>query len=194
MSIKSEIIPFCQSIASDPLLVQGAGGNASWKDGEVLWVKASGKWLADACKKEIFVPVDLPPLKRALKAGDFSITPRILGDTELRPSIETLLHALMPQPVVVHLHAVDILACLVREDTPALLNRLFVDTYGWAWVPYYKPGAALAEAVFAALISQPHCQVVFLQNHGVVLGGASVAELESVLHGLIEGFQPALRK
>lgn len=196
MSVRNDVIHFCQSLGRDPLLVQGAGGNVSWKDGDVLWVKASGTWLADAGEQEIFVPVDLPPLWQALNAGDFGIAPRtlFLSATGLRPSIETLLHALMPQPVVVHLHAVDILACLVREDAPALLTQLFDDTYAWTWVPYCKPGAALAEAVFAALASRSNIQVVFLQNHGVVLGGASTAELETLLCHLIAACQPALRE
>ena len=45
---------FCSRIGADPLLVQGAGGNVSWKKGSVLWIKASGTWLAHA-KKTIFL-------------------------------------------------------------------------------------------------------------------------------------------
>lgn len=33
-------------VGSNILLVQGAGGNSSVKDGDVLWVKASGTWLS----------------------------------------------------------------------------------------------------------------------------------------------------
>ena len=39
-------------------LIQGAGGNTSVKVDGVLWVKASGYWLSDANKKNIFVPVN----------------------------------------------------------------------------------------------------------------------------------------
>jgi hypothetical protein len=46
-------------VGRNMLLVQGAGGNSSIKDGDVLWVKASGTWLADADAKDIFVPVSL---------------------------------------------------------------------------------------------------------------------------------------
>jgi len=45
---------FCGRIGKDRLLVQGAGGNVSWKDGNTLWIKASGKWLAHAETEEIF--------------------------------------------------------------------------------------------------------------------------------------------
>lgn len=193
-NIDKQVKAFCAQIGADPLMVQGAGGNVSWKDSEVLWVKASGTWLAHAESEEIFVPVDLMSLRAAIAEQKFSATPKVLGDTSLKPSIETMLHALMPQPVVVHLHAVAILATLVREDTPELLTRLFDCTYAWTWVPYCKPGAALAEAVFAALASRPNTQVVFLQNHGVVLGGASTAELEILLRDLVAACQPALRE
>ena len=35
-------------IGADPLLIQGPGGNTSFKSGDELWVKASGAWLAEA--------------------------------------------------------------------------------------------------------------------------------------------------
>jgi len=141
MSIKNDVIQFCQCIGREPLLVQGAGGNVSWKDGSVLWVKASGTWLSDAGAQEIFVPVDLIHLNRSLKNENFDVRPTTLGNATLRPSIETMLHALMPHRIVVHLHAVDVLACLVREDAQALLSRLFEGDDSWTWVPYSRPGA-----------------------------------------------------
>ena len=108
-SLKDSVIDYCTHIGADPMLVQGAGGNVSWKDGETLWVKASGTWLADAARKEIFVPVDLTHLQRVIAAGDFNVSPMVFGGSNLRPSIETLLHVLMPHKVVVHFHAVEVL-------------------------------------------------------------------------------------
>ena len=51
-SIKESVEEFCHKIGQDELLVQGAGGNISWKNGNELWVKASGKWLADAKREK----------------------------------------------------------------------------------------------------------------------------------------------
>ena len=48
-----EIKELCALIGSDPLLVQGPGGNASLKERETIWIKASGSWLADAERKDI---------------------------------------------------------------------------------------------------------------------------------------------
>ncbi len=43
-----ELIELSARIGHDIDLVQGAGGNSSAKEGGVLWVKASGTWLAAA--------------------------------------------------------------------------------------------------------------------------------------------------
>lgn len=183
--MRDSITRFCRAAGSDPLLVQGAGGNVSWKENDTLWIKASGTWLAEAGEKDIFVPVDLGHLRTALAAEDFGATPRVLGASTLRPSIETMLHALMPHPVVVHLHAVEILACLVRKDAEAILDSALDGSLRWLVVPYHKPGAALAKAVAEALARRAGADVVFLQNHGVVLGGDDIAEVERLLSVLL---------
>ena len=50
-NLAQEVAAYCARIGADPLLVQGAGGNASWKEAGTLWIKASGTWLADAGEK-----------------------------------------------------------------------------------------------------------------------------------------------
>ncbi|OEZ63690.1 class II aldolase/adducin family protein [Duganella sp. HH105] len=179
--LRAAVSAYCARIGADPLLVQGAGGNASWKDGDTMWVKASGTWLAEAQRADIFVPVDLAHLRAAIAAGDLDVVPRALAGSTLRPSIETLMHALMPQTVVLHLHAVEVLAHLVRADftgpAPAPAP--------WCWVEYHKPGTALAGAIAARLREQPDAQIVFLLNHGVVIGGADVGEVEAILTSLL---------
>lgn len=184
--MKHELAQYCATIGADPLLVQGAGGNASWKDGKTLWVKASGTWLADAATKEIFVPVDLPHLKTAIAQQDFDAKPQVLDGHILRPSIETMLHALMPHKIVLHLHAVDVLARLVRSTGKAEIARLLEGSAAWAWVEYCKPGAALAAAIHAARQQQPNASVIFLANHGMVLGANSVEEVAALLSHTLE--------
>jgi rhamnose utilization protein RhaD (predicted bifunctional aldolase and dehydrogenase) len=192
--IEKQVKAFCAQIGADPLLVQGAGGNVSWKDGDVLWVKASGMWLAEAESKEIFVPVNLAHLQDALAKRDFSVKPELNSNSGLRPSIETLLHALMPHRVVVHLHAVEILAHLVRINARQKIQDIVGDAVKWIFVDYFKPGADLARAVFEELKNRPDADVVFMGNHGVLLGGASAAELETLLCDLIATCQHGLRE
>ena len=184
-AVRASIIQYCSIVGADPLLVQGTGGNVSWKDGDTLWVKASGAWLAEAARKDVFVPVDLSHLRIAIESGDFSVIPRPCAGTTRRPSIETLLHALMPQRVVVHLHAVEILTHLVRDNCLTDFQTLIDSSVHWGMVDYHKPGASLAAAVSALLVQEKNIDVIFLKNHGVVIGGADVVEVNCVLSRLI---------
>lgn len=170
------------------MLVQGAGGNASWKDDGLLWVKASGMWLSDALTKEIFVPVDLAEVIGALALGDFSFAPKSAINVQLRPSIETLLHAIMPQRIVVHLHAIDILACLVRKKCDQEIAERMNGLDRYVIVDYFKPGAELAAAVMAGLSAVSGANIVFMKSHGVVIGGDSVDEVEGVLKNILSRF------
>lgn len=184
------MVAYCTRAGADPLLVQGAGGNVSWKEGDTLWIKASGTWLADASHRDIFVPVDLPHLRQELAAGRHESKPRVKGDHALRPSIETVLHALMPHTVVVHMHAIEVLAHLVREDFTESLRRTHLqEAFACAVVDYHKPGVALARAVQAALAQTPSARVVFMRNHGVVVGGDDVADVERLVNCLVEHFK-----
>ena len=183
-ALKASVKAYCAAIGTDPLLVQGAGGNASWKEGNILWVKASGTWLADAAEKNIFVPVDLLHLRNAIGSGNFSVTPKLRGESTLRPSIETLLHALMPHRVVVHLHAIEILAYLVRDDCQTAFQCLLDPSINWTMVEYHKPGADLAKALNMSLFQKPMSNVIFLESHGVVIGGENVTEVANILNKL----------
>ena len=181
ISLRSEVQRFCASIARDRMLVQAAGGNVSWKSANKLWIKASGTWLEDAEKNDIFVPVDLNKINSSIKKGDYSVQPKALDGYKLRPSIETLLHALMPHKFVVHLHPVAAVAHLVRSNCETTIHAAISDNIKWELVNYFKPGAELAQAVFLKLQDNKNIQVIFLKNHGVIIGGETLIEIESLL-------------
>jgi rhamnose utilization protein RhaD (predicted bifunctional aldolase and dehydrogenase) len=184
--LRSELSRYCASIGQDRLLVQGAGGNASWKEDGTLWIKASGTWLAEATEKDIFLPVDLLALQSAMAAGDFSAKPVALTKTALRPSIETLFHALLPHKIVLHTHAIAPLARLVRQSARAEIEVLIGSAYRWVFVDYFKPGAELAAAIHDGLQKVSDVQIIFMQNHGLVVGGNTVAEVAEVMADVIE--------
>lgn len=188
-ALRASVVGYCAAIGCDPMLVQGAGGNVSWKDGDTLWIKASGTWLAQAAEKGIFVPVDLAMLRDAIAGDDFAVVPTVRGSSMLRPSIETLLHALMPQRVVLHLHAVEVLAHLVRASWQADFAALLDRSVEWTAVPYKKPGADLAAAVRLALCDTVDAKVVFLQSHGVVIGGNDIDEIGATLSALTDALR-----
>ncbi|MDR6676680.1 class II aldolase/adducin family protein [Pseudomonas oryzihabitans] len=183
-----EVRCYCAKIGADPLLVQGAGGNASWKEGDVLWVKASGTWLANSEKEDIFVPVDLASLSYEIEKGNYSTTAKVIDTSNLRPSIETILHALMPHRIVMHLHAVEILAHLVRVNLDHYIDDLMKDSISFAVLTYSKPGAELACEIHEVLKKQPMVDVLFLKSHGVVIGGNSVQAIDRILNKLLKIF------
>src|SRR5436305_3507769 len=185
--ILNELRRMSARVGRNMLLVQGAGGNSSIKHGDVLWVKASGTWLADAEDKEIFVPVSLSGARAALAAGNARM-PLASGhpESQLRASIETSLHALMPHPVVLHVHSVNTIAWSVRKDArDEFAERL--RGLSCHRLDYHHPGLPLAQAVSASLAQRP-ADVLILGNHGLVVGAptcdaaeALVAEVEQRL-------------
>jgi rhamnose utilization protein RhaD (predicted bifunctional aldolase and dehydrogenase) len=169
-------------LGADPLRTQAAGGNTSVKRDGLMWIKASGTWLADALVQDIMTPVRLAPMLGAIEANDpraatgVDFVDRDLAPEALRPSIETSVHAIIPFPVVVHIHCVDTIALAVRTDGEAIVKsrlRRFHDVVT-ALIPYVKPGLPLAQAIGERSGAKPN--VLILGNHGLVVGGASVAE------------------
>jgi rhamnose utilization protein RhaD (predicted bifunctional aldolase and dehydrogenase) len=173
MTDLSALAALSARLGRDPMLVQGGGGNASVKDAEVLWVKASGKWLAHAEREPIFVPVALEAIRASIRDGaDDPVSAHVLPGAALRPSIETTLHAVLPHSVVLHLHAIHALAAAVRADGRAFAGER-LRGLRWAWVPYARPGVLLTRAVAAA--ADDAYDVLLLENHGLVVGAPDCA-------------------
>ncbi len=172
------------SIGRSPHLTQAAGGNTSLKSGDTLWIKASGTWLKDAVTDDIMVPVAMAPLLRAVEQRDSAAEqPQIfaieaLNARKLRPSIETTVHALMPQRVVLHVHCVDTISLAVQADCEAEVARR-LEGLEWAYVPYRRPGLPLAQGIAERL--RPGVDVLILANHGLVVAAETVAEAEILL-------------
>lgn len=168
-------------IGRDITRTQGAGGNTSIKDGDTLWVKASGTWLQNAETTPIMVPVDVPRMRAALAcdpgaAEDVAAFVRTdLNRAGLRPSIETSFHAVMPQRVVAHFHCVNTIALAVLKRGEALIGARLaaaVPDLTWRFVPYCRPGVPIALAMCAAGGS---ADIWVLGNHGIVIGGPNVS-------------------
>jgi len=175
---------FSARIGGDPLLTQGAGGNTSIKADDTLRIKASGTWLAHAQQRDTFVPVRYRPLLDAVVAHtDEAEQAQLFTVAEqnpagLRPSIETVVHAVLPQRVVVHVHCVDTIALAVRHDPLPVLSQL-LNGLKWAFVPYLRPGLPLARGILQHARGRP--DVLVLGNHGLVVATETVAEAVTLL-------------
>jgi rhamnulose-1-phosphate aldolase/alcohol dehydrogenase len=166
-----------RAIGADPSLVVHGGGNTSCKtvgldhlgrERRLLVIKASGTDLR-TIEANGFVALFLDDLL-ATRGYDAFADQDMTGylaqsraDTgPRRPSIETLLHAFLPAAHVDHVHA-DAICALTNGPEP---ERTVREALGpsVAYVPYLRPGFALAKLV-AALSG---AEAVVLGHHGLV--------------------------
>ena len=145
-------------------LVQGPGGNTSWKRDKSMWVKASGKKLADALDSEIFcqVSVDSPLVS--------------INSNNLRPSIETTLHAVRKESFVIHTHSVGAIALGLMTTLGASAIQLLKDS-SLGIVEYVRPGISLAKKIQEVTRERKELTGVLLKNHGLVLWGEDMEVL-----------------
>ncbi len=166
-------------VGRDPLLVQASNGNTSIKLEGILWIKASGKWLAHAAQEEMFVPVELAAVRKAIQNGT-EISPLYVPNDKLRPSIETAMHAILQHRVVIHVHSINTIAWAIRLDGAAQLNER-LDGLHWRWIPYAASGIRLAQEIEKAVASAPETDVLILANHGLVVCGPDCYSTEKLL-------------
>jgi rhamnose utilization protein RhaD (predicted bifunctional aldolase and dehydrogenase)/NAD(P)-dependent dehydrogenase (short-subunit alcohol dehydrogenase family) len=167
-------------------LVLHGGGNssvkASWKnvlgeDVQAIFVKASGVDLA-TIGPEGHPGLDLGYLLRLRAVEELSdeamvdqLRTHLLRSDSANPSIEALVHALLPATFVDHTHADAILALTNRPDGLALAGRVMGEEV--IVLPYITPGFKLAKACVAALETQPDAVGMVWGHHGVVTWGAT---------------------
>lgn len=175
------LLDLSERIGRNPMLVQAATGNTSIKSNGVLWIKASGKWLSDARRGLILVPVDLEDARNCIR-HDAPIEPlyETFGPDPLRPSIETAMHACLRQRVVVHVHPVNTIAWAVRADAREQLKEKLAG-FDWGWIPYVPSGIPLARAIERCLEQQPRTSVFVLGNHGLVVAAEECDEAEELI-------------
>jgi len=167
-------------VGSDPLLVQASNGNASIKLDGILWIKASGKWLAHAMREDVLVPVELAEVRESIQNGA-EIAPHDSSKNELRPSIETAMHTVLRHRVVIHVHSINTIAWAIRLDGPEQLKERLGDLY-WKWIPYTASGIPLAREIEKAAVGAQETDVFILGNHGLVICGPDCETAEKLLY------------
>lgn len=165
-------------------LAQAGGGNTSVKlDDHIMLVKSSGFQLADVSEQVGYSRVDYRKIVEYFReyvepfAEDVFTEEKgnqLLKEAQIeggRASIETFLHAITGK-YTLHSHPLLVNILTAREDAEEIVHELFPKA---VFVPYRKPGAALAEAydkIYRAKEAQgADGTVVFLQNHGLVVSG-----------------------
>lgn len=173
MDIKNSLIEQAKFFGSSTSYVQGAGGNLSVKDKNVIWIKASGTRLKDAEKNEIFIPLKLDDARSVVLESE-KLDHLILNFSimqGLRPSIETAIHTLLPHKYVTHIHSVGSIAVSTQKNSVDQFNKLTINADKFV-IPYLKPGIQLARGILGVLENSPisaECDAIFLlENHGLI--------------------------
>jgi rhamnose utilization protein RhaD (predicted bifunctional aldolase and dehydrogenase)/NAD(P)-dependent dehydrogenase (short-subunit alcohol dehydrogenase family) len=176
-------------LGGDPRLVLHGGGNSSVKTaatdlfGEhvaVLCVKGSG-WDMGNIEPPGFPAVRLDPLRRLralerLSDEDMVNFQRanLMDSAAPNPSVETLLHAFLPDKFVDHTHSTAVLALADQPDG----EKICRDTFGAraAIVTYIMPGFALAKRTADIFDASPKVEALILLKHGIFTVGADARQ------------------
>jgi rhamnose utilization protein RhaD (predicted bifunctional aldolase and dehydrogenase)/NAD(P)-dependent dehydrogenase (short-subunit alcohol dehydrogenase family) len=171
-------------LGADEALVLHGGGNTSVKGsfanrlGETvpaLWVKASGHDLAT------IEPAGLPGLDlaylrklRALDALDDEamaneLRTHLFDARSATPSLETLVHAFLPEKFVDHTHADAILALTNQAAGETVVRDVLGDDV--IVLGYVRPGFQLAKAVADAREANPGRRAMVWMRHGILTWG-----------------------
>lgn len=160
-------------LGSDQDLVLHGGGNTSVKIGDYLYVKGSG-WDLATIEKEGFPAVELSVLKKMATLSKLSDTEMVAGQKEAmkdktypNPSIEAILHAVIPFNYVDHTHA-DAVVCITNTIQG---RELIQEIYGknMLIIDYVMPGFLLAKKIYELTkgIDWGSLDGIILLNHGI---------------------------
>ncbi|KXF75697.1 short-chain dehydrogenase [Paramesorhizobium deserti] len=166
-------------LGSEPKLVLHGGGNTSVKttltdhDGtpvEVLCVKGSG-WDMGKIEPGGLPALHLEPLKamvnyETLSDDDMVMLQRrlLLDPSSPNPSVEAILHAILPFKHVDHTHANAIVALTNQPNGEVIIRELFPEMI---IVPYVMPGFDLSKACLKAFSERPDAPGMVLLKHGI---------------------------
>jgi rhamnose utilization protein RhaD (predicted bifunctional aldolase and dehydrogenase)/NAD(P)-dependent dehydrogenase (short-subunit alcohol dehydrogenase family) len=178
-------------LGRDKSLVLHGGGNTSVKIAEkdlfgdeetILYVKGSG-WDLETIEPQGFSPVRLSHVLRLAELPSLSdpemvnqLVTHMLKASAPAPSIETILHGLMPQKFVDHTHADAVLSVTNTKDGEKRIREI----YGKRCVviPYLIPGFDLARFCAREFRAQGTKDTVgmVLLNHGIFSFGETARE------------------
>jgi len=162
-----------QLLGRDMDLVLHGGGNTSVKVNDKLYVKGSG-WNLDTIEEAGFPGVDLQTLIEMAKLEHLSDIDMVAQQREAlenksspNPSIEAILHAIIPFKFVDHTHADAVVTISNTPDGEKRLKELYGPNM--LFIDYVMPGFVLAKAIYEQTkdIDWSLLDGIILINHGV---------------------------
>lgn len=187
----NELVLLSQSYGNNSEFVIAGGGNTSYKNDEILWVKASGTSLS-TITEDGFVCLFRSQLSQiAEKEYSLDIQQReeevkqdldncIVSNNGLRPSVETSLHEIIDYSFVVHTHPTLVNAVMCSQSAKKTTELLFGDEA--LFVEYTDPGYILFKKILDRIKNYKEefgkaPQLIFLENHGIFVAADSPQEI-----------------
>jgi rhamnose utilization protein RhaD (predicted bifunctional aldolase and dehydrogenase)/NAD(P)-dependent dehydrogenase (short-subunit alcohol dehydrogenase family) len=198
-----------QLLGRDASLVLHGGGNTSVKVREVdvlgetvdvLYVKGSG-WDLATIREPGFAPLRLDYLLKLATLPSLSdpqmvneLATHVLRAGAPAPSVETILHAILPYRYVDHTHADALLAVTNTADGAQRIRDIYGDEV--VLIPYVMPGFDLARLCAREFPRQAHARTLgmVLLNHGIFSFGESAQESYERMIALVGRAQDYLRQ
>lgn len=202
--LRHDIIRLSNDFGADEDYSRAGGGNSSYKHDGILYIKPSGTALATLAAEDL-VPLRIDVVLDALTSdepveGDpvmAAATKARVGEPGgRRPSVEILFHALIEDPLVIHVHPLTANALTCNERGAELTTELLGDDA--AWVEYVDPGVPLARRIaevrdeFTARTGRPAPKIVLMGNHGIIVSGATYDEVAERIRRLSTRIQRAI--
>ncbi len=169
-------------LGKEPSLVLHGGGNTSVKitetnlvgdEEEILYVKGSG-WDLISIEKEGFSPVRMEHMMKLSRLKSLS-DPQMVNELKTQltnitapgPSVETILHAILPFKYVDHTHADAVVTISNTLNGEARIREIYGNRV--IVIPYVMPGFDLAKKVGRLFIenASDKTEGLILLNHGV---------------------------
>lgn len=152
-------------------------GNSSVKsmlnDQEILYIKSNGANLAKI-QSDQFTPLKLDSLKKIALLQQLTDTEMVLMQKETKidandpePSIQALLHAIIPFKYVDQISSDVLLTLLSTHNSESIIEKLFPN---YLMIPYMLPGVALVQSVCKKLkhIDWDKCEGIILDHYGLI--------------------------
>jgi rhamnose utilization protein RhaD (predicted bifunctional aldolase and dehydrogenase)/NAD(P)-dependent dehydrogenase (short-subunit alcohol dehydrogenase family) len=196
-------------LGRDKSLVLHGGGNTSVKireknilgeEEELLYVKGSG-WDLETIEVGGFTPVHMPYLLKlaGLEAmSDMQMSNELLTHMKIAsapsPSVETILHALLPYKYVDHTHADAFISVSNTGNGLARLREIYGDLL--VYIPYVMPGfdlARLCAELFPREHRPGHTLGMALEHHGIFSFGQNARESYEQMINLVRMAEDYLR-
>ncbi|MFP4060922.1 MAG: SDR family NAD(P)-dependent oxidoreductase [Bacteroidota bacterium] len=196
-----ELIEISRFYGQNKKFVIAGGGNTSFKNDKYIWIKASGTSLENIDESG-FTQLDREKVK-IIASRDYSDEPNereqqvkndlflasVEPDKNLRPSVKTSLHNLIDFPFVVHLHPTLVNGLLCSRNSKSKTSELFGDDA--LYISYTDPGYVLFKKVEeeVEIYRKKHGKeprVIFLENHGVFVGGETAESIRGIYDNIFE--------